>query len=83
MYKYILVCILCPFLFIESTYTQSISDFISVSPTSQINKFVFPEVSHNFQKIIEHGDPIMGGNIADNFDFTCFVPCGSADCCGG
>jgi uncharacterized protein len=52
---------------------QNIATFTSVSPSLQSTDFVFPS-SHAFQKIIEHADPVTGGTMKDNLDFTGFVP---------
>ncbi len=54
--------------------SQNIADFVSVSPASQTDTFVFPD-SHRFQKIIESGDPLTaGGTMPISPDFTAYVP---------
>ncbi|MBT8254697.1 MAG: DUF839 domain-containing protein [Bacteroidia bacterium] len=53
---------------------QSISDFISVTPVTQTEAYVFPS-SHKFQKIIESGDALTeGGTMPISPDFSGFVP---------
>ena len=59
--------------FVESE-GQNIADFVSVTPNSQTDEFVFP-ASHRMQKMIESGDPLTaGGSMPGNNDFTGYVP---------
>ncbi len=50
-----------------------IGDFNALSAGGQIQQFILPS-THTFQKIIEEGDPIMGGVLAGKNDFTAYVP---------
>ncbi len=61
--------------------SQNIGTFTSVTPAAQSTQFVFPS-SHAFQKIIEHGDPVIGGTMMDNFDFTGYVPIAGSSALG-
>ena len=65
------------FYFFRTLSAQNIAEFLSVTPGIQTSNFVFP-ASHQFQKIIEHGDPISNGTMNDNFDFTAFISVGSS-----
>jgi secreted PhoX family phosphatase len=62
----------------SNTFSQNIADFVSVNPTAQTTNFIFPTLTHRFQKIMEHGDPLPVGTMMDNFDFTGFMPIGSS-----
>ncbi|GAA4891394.1 hypothetical protein GCM10023311_14690 [Flaviramulus aquimarinus] len=54
--------------------SQSISDFVSISPATQSEQFVIP-VTHRFQKIIEVGDDLtIGQTMPIRPDFTGYVP---------
>jgi secreted PhoX family phosphatase len=56
------------------SYSQNIGDFTSITPTAQTQQFVIPS-THTFQKIIEVGDALTGGELLpDNPDFTGYVP---------
>ncbi len=55
-------------------FAQKIGDFTSIAPGSQDAALHLP-LTHTFQYLIEHGDPITsGGTMPDNFDFTGYVP---------
>ncbi len=62
------------FLFCAKITFAQIGNFISVKPDTQTTNFVFPIASHEFQRLIEHQDIISNGTMADNFDFTSYVP---------
>lgn len=56
------------------TFSQSIGDFTSITPTTQSVQFIIP-ATHTFQKIIEVGDPlIVNGTMLTKPDFTGYVP---------
>ena len=55
-------------------YSQSLSNFVSVNPTVQTTRFIFPSATHRFQKIMEHGDVLPVSTMMDNFDFTGYMP---------
>lgn len=56
------------------TFSQSIGDFTSITPTTQSSQFVIPS-THTFQKIIEVGDALTGGGtLPINPDFSGYVP---------
>lgn len=69
---YVILAFSC---YLPKVTSQSIGNFVSVTPNVQTQDFIFPSSTHAFQKIIEHGDVItVGGTIMDNFDFTGYVP---------
>ncbi len=61
---------------------QHISAFTSVTPGSQTSDFKFPFSTHTFQKILEHGDPVLNGTARDNFDFTGYLPANGSSVSG-
>ena len=60
----------------QITFSQTISDFVSVNPLAQSEQFVIP-ATHRFQKIIAEGEPLTEG-VGEVFpirpDFTGYVP---------
>lgn len=66
--------IIISLLFSIHCQAQHISEFISLGGGSQTTNLVIPD-QHTFQYIIEHGDDLTdGGTMADQFDFTGYVP---------
>ncbi len=62
----------------SSLNAQSISDFVSLSPGQQTPALEMP-YTHTFQVLISHGDSLMaGGYLADDCDFTGYVPIGGS-----
>jgi uncharacterized protein len=58
---------------------QSIANFTSVVPNTQLQQFVFPTTTHSFQVLIEQNDPITGGNVLPpNNDFTGYIAIGGS-----
>jgi secreted PhoX family phosphatase len=55
-------------------FSQNLANFVSVNPTAQTTNFIFPTLTHRFQKIIEHADVLPVGTMMDNFDFTGYMP---------
>jgi hypothetical protein len=68
-----LILLFTYFLNVADLISQNIGSFTSVIPGIQTTQFIFPS-THSFQKIIEHGDPVIGGTMMDNLDFTGYVP---------
>jgi len=68
------IVMLCIVLNIKLSYSQNISDFLSVEPLDPTTDFIIPS-SHTFQKIIERSDPLtQGGLLPEKCDFTGYVP---------
>ncbi|HUR66052.1 MAG TPA: alkaline phosphatase PhoX [Chitinophagaceae bacterium] len=62
--------------FANSISAQTIGTFTTVTPTAQTQNLVLPS-THTFQRIIKSGDVIPGSGgltLADNLDFTGYVP---------
>ncbi len=71
-------CIVLDISICDISFGQNIADFVSVNPTAQTTNFIFPNLTHRFQKIIEHGDVLPVGTMQDNFDFTGYMPIASS-----
>jgi secreted PhoX family phosphatase len=62
-------------LFYTASFSQTIGNFKSVTPTVQTQQLILPS-THTFQKLIQTGDPLSngGGYLKDAPDFTAYVP---------
>jgi len=69
-------------LFDNRSFSQTIANFNSVTPTDQTQSFVLPP-THVFQKIIQSGDALSAGGVLGPYpDFTAYVPIGGSSANG-